>query len=88
MVDSNALLFIVPQTKDNHLILTGKLFEYLGSGTPLISIAPPKGNAAKIIAETKSSALTFALLRPHRIMRLREYNKLVEESQEKSLTVC
>tara|TARA_B100001115_G_scaffold184230_1_gene185783 strand:- start:2669 stop:3973 length:1305 start_codon:yes stop_codon:yes gene_type:complete len=53
MVDSNALLFIVPQTKDNHLILTGKLFEYLGSGTPLISIAPPKGNAAKIIAETE-----------------------------------
>ena len=37
---------------------------------------------------TGSSALTFALLRPHRIMRLREYNKLVEESQAKSLTVC
>lgn len=52
MVNSSALLFIVPQTKDNHLILTGKLFEYLGSGTPLLSIAPPRGNAAEIIDKT------------------------------------
>jgi hypothetical protein len=52
MVDSEALLFIVPQTKDNHLILTGKLFEYLGSCTPLVSIAPPEGNAAEIIEKT------------------------------------
>lgn len=52
MVESSALLFIVPQTKDNHLILTGKLFEYLGSCTPLLSIAPPNGNAAEIIEET------------------------------------
>ena len=53
MVDSSVLIFIVPQTKDNHLILTGKLFEYLGSGTPLLSIAPPEGNAAEIIQECK-----------------------------------
>ncbi|MGB0979816.1 MAG: glycosyltransferase [Croceimicrobium sp.] len=53
MVDSSVLIFIVPQTKDNNLILTGKLFEYLGSGTPLLSIAPPEGNAAEIIQECK-----------------------------------
>lgn len=51
MVDVAVLLFLVPQTKDNHLILTGKLFEYLGSGTALLSIGPPQGNAAQIIAE-------------------------------------
>ena len=51
MVNSSLLLFIVPQTKDNQLILTGKLFEYLGSGSPLLSIAPPNGNAAEIIRE-------------------------------------
>lgn len=56
MVESAALIFIVPQTKDNHLILTGKLFEYLGSCTPLLSIAPPEGNAAKIIEETGRGA--------------------------------
>jgi glycosyltransferase involved in cell wall biosynthesis len=52
MVEAGALLFIVPNTEDNHLILTGKLFEYLGSGTPMLSIGPKDGNAAKIIAET------------------------------------
>lgn len=52
MVDSTMLLFIVPQTKDNHLILTGKLFEYLGSCTPLLSIGPPEGNAASLIEAT------------------------------------
>lgn len=53
MVEAGALLFIVPRTADNHLILTGKLFEYLASGSPLLSIGPVDGNAAKIIAETE-----------------------------------
>ncbi len=52
MVEAGALLFIVPRTADNHLILTGKLFEYLGSCTPMLSIGPAQGNAAKIIAAT------------------------------------
>lgn len=51
MVDTAVLLFIVPQVADNELILTGKLFEYLGSGTALLSIGPPNGNAAQIIGE-------------------------------------
>jgi glycosyltransferase involved in cell wall biosynthesis len=50
MQKSCMLLFIVPQTEKNNLILTGKLFEYLASGTPLLSIGPVAGNAAKIIA--------------------------------------
>ena len=61
MVNSVGLLFIVPQTKDNHLILTGKLFEYLGSGSPLICIGPPAGNAAQIIAECeRGSTIDYA----------------------------
>lgn len=56
MVEAGALLFIVPRTADNDLILTGKLFEYLGSGTPMLSVAPAQGNAAKIIAETGRGA--------------------------------
>lgn len=52
MVEAGALLFIVPRTADNHLILTGKLFEYLGSCSPMLAIGPTDGNAAKIIAET------------------------------------
>lgn len=52
MVQSAALLFIVPQTDHNKLILTGKLFEYLASGVSFISIGPKGGNAADIINET------------------------------------
>lgn len=49
MVNSDALLFIVPKTEHNNLILTGKLFEYLASGSEFISLGPPSGNAAEII---------------------------------------
>ncbi|KAB1062663.1 glycosyltransferase family protein [Salibacter halophilus] len=49
MVSSGMLLFVIPQTKGNHLILTGKLFEYLASGSDLLSIGPVDGNASKII---------------------------------------
>tara|TARA_R110002096_G_scaffold74101_1_gene175611 strand:- start:160734 stop:162035 length:1302 start_codon:yes stop_codon:yes gene_type:complete len=52
MVNADVLLFIIPQTEDNELILTGKLFEYLASGTELLSIGPEKGNASSIIKET------------------------------------
>lgn len=52
MVKSDALLFIVPKTEDNSLILTGKLFEYLASGTPFLSLGPTKGNAAEIIKKS------------------------------------
>lgn len=52
MVRADALLFIIPKTEHNNLILTGKLFEYLASGTEFLSIGPPQGNAAEIIGNT------------------------------------
>jgi glycosyltransferase involved in cell wall biosynthesis len=52
MSTSDLLLFVVPQSRNNHLIITGKLFEYLASGTPLLSVGPPDGDASKIIHET------------------------------------
>ncbi|MEM9022168.1 MAG: glycosyltransferase [Bacteroidota bacterium] len=45
------LLFLIPESPKNHLILTGKLFEYLASGTPMLSVGPVEGNAARIVAE-------------------------------------
>jgi hypothetical protein len=50
MQKANMLLFIIPNADNNELILTGKLFEYLASGTSMLSIGPINGNAAKIIA--------------------------------------
>ncbi len=49
MTKSNLLLFVIPQTERNHLILTGKIFEYLASGSQILSIGPPQGDAAEII---------------------------------------
>ncbi len=51
MMASNVLLFVVPNDENNHLILTGKLFEYLGSGVPMLSVGPVKGNASLIISD-------------------------------------
>lgn len=50
MKNASMLLFIIPQANNSKLILTGKLFEYLASGTQMLSIGPISGDAAKIIA--------------------------------------
>ncbi|MFH1320668.1 MAG: glycosyltransferase family 4 protein [Bacteroidota bacterium] len=51
MLKANLLLFIIPYTENNQLILTGKIFEYLASRTPMLSIGPTNGNASKLITE-------------------------------------
>lgn len=50
MQQANLLLFIIPQTPGNQVILTGKLFEYLASRTPLLAIGPTAGNAAQLLS--------------------------------------
>jgi glycosyltransferase involved in cell wall biosynthesis len=49
MVDCNLLFFVIPQAKHNKPIITGKLFEYVASRTPILSIGPGDGNASKIL---------------------------------------
>jgi len=52
MSGSTALLFVVPQSRNNRLIITGKLFEYLASGSPVLSVGPVDGDAAAILTDT------------------------------------
>lgn len=52
MVNSGLLLFIIPNTDSNHLIITGKLFEYIASGSPVLSIGPIDGNASEILRDS------------------------------------
>jgi glycosyltransferase involved in cell wall biosynthesis len=52
MSNSAILLFVVPQSRNNKLIITGKLFEYLASGTPVVSVGPVDGDAAAILHDT------------------------------------
>jgi glycosyltransferase involved in cell wall biosynthesis len=52
MVDASALLLIIPDHQSSRSIITGKLFEYLASGKPVICLGPVNGDAAGIIQET------------------------------------
>ncbi len=49
---SDLLLLSISKTEHSELILTGKLFDYLGSGTPILFMGTTSGDAAHIIQET------------------------------------
>lgn len=51
---ADILLLIIPNSKTEKSILTGKLFEYLAAKKPILCIGPKDGDAAKIIEETNS----------------------------------
>lgn len=52
MLNSSALLLIIPEHESSSSIITGKMFEYLAAGKPIICLAPTDGDAAAILAET------------------------------------
>jgi glycosyltransferase involved in cell wall biosynthesis len=52
MMDSSALLLIIPDHQSSKSIITGKLFEYIASGKPVICLGPLDGDAEEIIKET------------------------------------
>jgi len=51
---SQVLLLLINNTPNAKGILTGKMFEYLGSGRPVLSIGPEDGDAALILKETEA----------------------------------
>jgi glycosyltransferase involved in cell wall biosynthesis len=52
MTGSSMLLLIIPDHHSNKSIITGKLFEYLASGKPVLCLGPADGDAAAILWET------------------------------------
>lgn len=56
MASSSLLLLIIPDHHSNKSIITGKIFEYLASGKPIICIGPTDGDAAEIIRESGCGA--------------------------------
>lgn len=52
MMKTSVLLLIIPDHSSNKSILTGKLFEYIASGKPIICLGPEDGDAAEIIRNT------------------------------------
>ena len=51
---SDILLLFVNNTPNAKGILTGKLFEYMASGRPILSIGPEDGDSARILNETQT----------------------------------
>ncbi len=49
MKGADVLLLIINNVPENEGIITGKLFEYIGSGLPVIALGPPAGEAADIL---------------------------------------
>lgn len=58
MIKARILLLIIPEIENNKGILTGKLFEYLATGNPILNIGPKDGDAAAILKENAVS-VTF-----------------------------
>jgi glycosyltransferase involved in cell wall biosynthesis len=54
---SSALLLVLPDIPGNKGILTGKLFEYLASGLPIIGIGPQDSDTAEVLNETQAGKM-------------------------------
>ena len=52
LIQSDALLLIVDESKESEEIVPGKVYEYLGTKTPILAIAPQKSAIADLIRET------------------------------------
>lgn len=49
MLSTSLLLLIIPDHQSNRSIITGKIFEYIATGKPVLCIGPVDGDAAEII---------------------------------------
>lgn len=54
---SRVLLLVINNTSNNKSILTGKIFEYLASGRPILCIGPEDGDAADILKDAKTGSM-------------------------------
>jgi glycosyltransferase involved in cell wall biosynthesis len=52
MAESTVLLLIIPDHQSSKSIITGKIFEYIATGKPVICLGPADGDAADILRET------------------------------------
>jgi hypothetical protein len=61
MLKTSVLLLIIPDHKSNKSIITGKIFEYIASGKPIVCIGHLDGDAAGIIGN-KEYGKTFSYM--------------------------
>ena len=67
--DSEALLLLVPDAGGRGRgVLSGKVFEYLAAGRPILAVVPPDGAAADLIRETGAGVVVA----PHDVEGIRD----------------
>ncbi len=54
---ADALLLAINRVDGAERIVTGKVFEYVGSGRPVVAVGPAGGDAARVLAETGAGRL-------------------------------
>ncbi|WP_372774661.1 glycosyltransferase family 4 protein [Mangrovibacterium sp.] len=52
LLKSSMQLLVIPKVENNKGIITGKFFEYLASGNPVLAIGPANGDLDQLIRET------------------------------------
>lgn len=57
MQNASILFAVIPDLPDNKSIVLGKIYEYIGTGNPMLIFGPPKGNAADIISQFSNSTI-------------------------------
>ncbi len=63
---STVLLLVNPVTKDEAMVIPGKIYEYLAAGKPIINITKPEAETAALIEENKAGK-TFDRNKPEEI---------------------
>ena len=58
MMSADILLFIIPKSERNKLIITGKLFEYLATVNPILGIGPTDGDASVLLQDANRNPLS------------------------------
>ena len=54
MCEATVLMLLIGEYPHNEAVMTGKIFEYLRSGRPILAVVPPDGVAAEVILQTNS----------------------------------
>jgi len=54
MINSSMLLLVIPDHFNNKNIVTGKIFEYIASGKPILCLGPENGDAAAILSQNNN----------------------------------
>lgn len=57
MAGADCLLLCVPQTRESEGILTGKVFEYLASGPPILGVGRPNSEPARLIEGSNAGVM-------------------------------